>query len=127
MGFRVVQHVGASRNRIDLGVLHGSEPGRFILGIECEGAMYHAAKTARDRDRLRREVLESLGWRIHRVWSRDWVLRRKTDVLRLREAVANAQAASDSGKKITENDNEAQQNGELGQPPRVSVSPAILT
>jgi hypothetical protein len=26
----------------------------------------------RDRDRLRQQVLEDLGWRIHRIWSTDW-------------------------------------------------------
>jgi len=51
--------------------------GRYLLGIECDGATYHSAKTARDRDRLRQEVLEALGWRIHRIWSTEWL--RSTD------------------------------------------------
>ena len=42
------------------------------MGIECDGATYHSAKSARDRDRLRQEVLEGLGWEIHRIWSTDW-------------------------------------------------------
>ena len=42
------------------------------MGIECDGATYHSAKSARDRDRLRQEVLEGLGWRIRRIWSTDW-------------------------------------------------------
>ena len=48
-------------------------PGRHALGIECDGATYHSAATARDRDRLRQDVLERLGWRLHRIWSTDWV------------------------------------------------------
>jgi hypothetical protein len=42
------------------------------VGIECEGATYHSAKAARDRDRLRQEVLEQIGWRLYRIWSTDW-------------------------------------------------------
>jgi very-short-patch-repair endonuclease len=42
------------------------------MGIECDGATYHSAKSARDRDRLRQEVLENLGWEIRRIWSTDW-------------------------------------------------------
>lgn len=71
-GFRAVPQVGVSSYRIDIGVEHPSRPGEFILGIECDGAMYHSAKTARDRDRLRQEVLERRGWKIHRIWSTDW-------------------------------------------------------
>jgi very-short-patch-repair endonuclease len=48
------------------------QPGRYLIGIETDGATYHSAKWARDRDRLRQEILEKLGWRIHRVWSTDW-------------------------------------------------------
>src|SRR3712207_5174801 len=34
---------------------------------------YHQSKTARDRDRLRHELLEQLGWSIHRIWSTEWI------------------------------------------------------
>ena len=54
--------VGVSGYRIDLGVRHPDHPGRFLAGVECDGARYHASKSARDRDRLREEVLRSLGW-----------------------------------------------------------------
>ena len=42
------------------------------MAIECDGATYHSAKSARDRDRLRQENLERLGWRVRRIWSTDW-------------------------------------------------------
>ncbi len=71
-GFEVVSQVGCSGYRIDLGVKDPDAPGRFLLGVECDGAMYHSAKTARDRDRLRASVLRGLGWVLHRVWSTDW-------------------------------------------------------
>jgi very-short-patch-repair endonuclease len=64
--------VGVAKYRIDIGVVHPDKPGSYILGIECDGATYHSSKCARDRDRLRQDVLEKLNWRIHRVWSTDW-------------------------------------------------------
>jgi very-short-patch-repair endonuclease len=92
LGFHVVHQVGCSGYRIDLGVLDPVEPGRFLLGVECDGATYHSAYTARDRDRLRQQVLEELGWRgrIHRVWSPDWTLKRGTEIERLKSAIEKA-------------------------------------
>lgn len=72
-GYKVDSQVGFSGFRIDLGVRHPDFPDRYILGIECDGATYHSHRTARDRDRLRQEVLTALGWKIHRIWSTDWI------------------------------------------------------
>ncbi len=71
-GYEAVPQVGVRGYRIDIGIRHPDLPGRFILGVECDGATYHSAKATRDRDRLRQAVLERLGWQIHRVWSTDW-------------------------------------------------------
>lgn len=71
-GHHVMTQVGCSGYRIDLAVVDPDRPGRFLLGIECDGAAYHSAKTARDRDRLRESVLKSLGWKLTRIWSTDW-------------------------------------------------------
>lgn len=71
-GYSVVPQVGDAGYRVDIGVLDPDSPGRYICGIECDGASYHSAATVRDRDRLRQEVLEARGWDIHRVWSTDW-------------------------------------------------------
>ena len=89
-GLRLDKQVGCSGFRIDLAVVDEQKSGRYILGIECDGAMYHSPKTARDRDRLRQEVLESVGWRIHRVWSTAWNRNPKREVERILNAVANA-------------------------------------
>jgi len=72
LGYRVEHQVGSGGFFIDLAIVDEDKPGRFLLGIECDGAMYHSARSARDRDRLRQEVLENLGWQIHRIWSTDW-------------------------------------------------------
>ena len=70
-GFEVVPQVGVAGYFIDLAVKHPKRSG-YILGIECDGAMYHSSKSARDRDRLREEVLIGLKWNIYRIWSTDW-------------------------------------------------------
>ena len=72
-GLEPVPQVGCGGFRIDMALKHPERPGEFCLGIECDGATYHSSQTARDRDRIRESVLESLGWRIVRVWSTDWV------------------------------------------------------
>ncbi len=74
--------VGCSGYRIDLAIAHSNRPGEFLLGIECDGASYHSSSTARDRDRLRQQVLERLGWKIHRIWSTEW-FRNKPEQVRL--------------------------------------------
>ncbi|ADP69553.1 putative DNA helicase [Rhodomicrobium vannielii ATCC 17100] len=71
-GWQVHPQVGVSGFRVDLGVVHPDAPGRYLAGVECDGATYHRSATARDRDRLREGVLRNLGWRILRVWSTDW-------------------------------------------------------
>lgn len=93
LGYEVIPQVGCSGFRIDLGIVDPVQPGRFLLGVECDGASYHSAATARDRDRLRQEVLEKLGWRIYRVWSPDWIMRRDRETGRLREAIERARSA----------------------------------
>jgi very-short-patch-repair endonuclease len=71
-GYEAHSQVGVAKYRIDIGVVHPDKRGNYILGVECDGATYHSSKAARDRDRLRQDVLEGLNWRIHRVWSTDW-------------------------------------------------------
>ncbi|WP_134681523.1 DUF3320 domain-containing protein [Paracoccus ravus] len=71
-GWEIHSQIGVSGFRIDLGVRHPDLPGVWLAGVECDGATYHRAATARDRDRVRQAVLEHLGWRILRIWSTDW-------------------------------------------------------
>ncbi len=71
-GFEVEPQVGVAGFFIDLAVKHPDFPYGFLLGIECDGAAYHSSRSARDRDRLRQQVLEGLGWSIYRIWSTDW-------------------------------------------------------
>ncbi len=71
-GFTAHSAVGCGEYRIDMAVLHPQDPQRYILGIECDGAAYERLPTARDRDRLRQEILTRLGWKLHRLWAAEW-------------------------------------------------------
>lgn len=88
MGCEPVPQVGVSGYFIDIGVRHPDWPHGFVLGVECDGASYHSTKSARDRDRLRQEVLERLGWRFHRIWSTDWFNNPQREAERLREIIS---------------------------------------
>jgi very-short-patch-repair endonuclease len=68
----VHHQVGCAGYRIDLAVVDPDDPGRYVLGLETDGPAYARAATARDRDRLRGQVLTNLGWQLHRIWSLDW-------------------------------------------------------
>jgi hypothetical protein len=90
MDYTTIPKVGYSVYPIDMGVVDPANPGCYLLGIECDGATYRASNSARDRDRLREQVLSQLGWKIHRIWSPDWVARRESEVRRLKDALDQA-------------------------------------
>jgi very-short-patch-repair endonuclease len=79
-GLTLHRNIGVSSYRIDLAVVDPDQANHYLIGIECDGAMYLSAPTARERDRLRQQVLEQLGWKMHRVWSHDWVANPSAEV-----------------------------------------------
>lgn len=95
-GWQVIPQVGVSGYRIDLGIRHPDHPGIYLAGVECDGATYHSSATARDRDKVREQVLRGLGWTILRVWSTDWWFNAKESVERLHQALDEALAESRS-------------------------------
>lgn len=95
-GVPVVCQHGVSGYRLDFAAKHPTEPGRFVLAIEADGASYHSAYTARDRDRLRQEHLERLGWTFHRIWSQDWFSNRAREIEKVVQAYAAAVEACDA-------------------------------
>ena len=91
-GYTVSKQVGCAGYRIDLAVVDPNALGRYLIGIECDGVPYHSSPVARDRDRLRQQQLERLGWKLHRIWSTDWYRNRAETRQRLLEAVERAKA-----------------------------------
>ena len=91
-GYEIDHQIGTAGYFIDLAVKDPERPGRYLLGIECDGATYHSAQSARDRDRIRQNVLEGLGWRIHRIWSTDWFRFPDRELKKTAEAIEAAKA-----------------------------------
>lgn len=89
-GHSIECQIGCGKYKIDLAVRDPRRPGEFILGIECDGAAYRSGATARDRDRLREQVLRNLGWRLHRIWSLDWRFHKDREIARACEAIRAA-------------------------------------
>lgn len=98
-GHVVRRQVGQAGYFIDIAVADPARPGRMVLGIECDGATYHSSRSARERDRLRQGVLESLGWRIHRIWSTDWFRDPGRALARAESAIEAALAAMAIGSE----------------------------
>jgi len=92
LGHDVKTQIGTAGFFVDLAVSDLEKPGRFVLGIECDGAQYHSSRSARDRDRLRQNVLEAHGWVLHRIWSTDWFLRPEEETDKVVQAIEAAKA-----------------------------------
>ena len=129
LGYPCDAQVGSAGFRIDLGVRHPERPGQYILAVECDGATYHGALWARERDRLRQDVLEGMGWRFLRIWSTDWFHRRAHEIDRLRAALDAARAAettpvrgANEGGRVVE-----EEIPEPAEPEVVEVSAPALT
>ena len=89
-GYEIHDEVASSGYFVDIGVVDPKRPGRYALGIECDGATYHSSRSARDRDRIREAALVGLGWRIHRVWSTDWFNNPERELKRATAAIEDA-------------------------------------
>lgn len=110
-GYKLRTQVGSSGYKIDIAVLHPNIDGRYVLAIECDGSAYHSSRTARDRDILRQKILESQGWKFHRIWSTDWYHDNANSQKRLFDAIDSAIA--NYGNKTTENDSTDKQGEDL--------------
>ncbi|WP_442587480.1 DUF3320 domain-containing protein [Pedobacter sp. AW31-3R] len=94
LGYVVRNKVGTAGFYLDLAIVDEENPGRYILGIECDGLNYAKARSATDRDRLRQQVLEMFGWNIYRIWSTDWYRNPERELKRLIDTIEQAKAAT---------------------------------
>jgi very-short-patch-repair endonuclease len=118
-GLTVHRQVGCGGYLIDLAITDGGSS-KYLLGVECDGASYHSAATARDRDRLRQAVLEGLGWRLVRVWSTDWVRDRAGQVNRVLAALEASRSAPPAGPSEAPPEPELRPLPRPKKPPRVA-------
>ena len=100
-GYKVERSVGQSDCKIDIAVRDPSNDGRYLIGIECDGSTYAHPTTARDRDALLPAVLKSLGWRMCRVWSVDWMFDRQRAEQRLLAKIEEAKSAPEETPTVT--------------------------
>lgn len=119
LGFTAVPQVGVGKFRIDIGVQHVDHPSGFLIGVECDGASYHSSRSARDRDRLRQEVLEKLGWKLYRIWSTDWFENPVRESQRLAERLQEALA---DARKVRRSPSESAADGT----PRSGEGPGLV-
>lgn len=103
-GHTLDRNVGYAGYRIDLAVRDPQKPGRYLLGIECDGRTYAKAATARDRDRTRRSVLLGLGWNLHRIWSVQWRLNPAKCLLAIEQSIESARCAQTTADSTAEPD-----------------------
>jgi very-short-patch-repair endonuclease len=130
-GWQVVPQVGVSGYRVDIGIKHPDQAGRYLAGVECDGAAYHSSATARDRDKVREEVLRGLGWNIVRVWSTEWFYAAEETAERLHAALEALLADSRAARASSETDItqvvlEGVEASPLAQSPFADVDPAAF-
>jgi hypothetical protein len=116
-----VPQLGVCGYLIDFVVQHPRQPGRYVLAIECDGASYHSSATTRDRDRLRQEQLERLGWRFHRIWSTDWFSKKDESLQRVLDAIEAAVRIADNPELAAPSSVAPRPNAEASRGKRPSV------
>jgi len=93
-GYQVDERVGFSGYKVDLAVVHPEDEGRYVIGVECDGATFHEARSARERDVTRQRFLEDRGWVIERLWARNWWRNRQGEIDRLAQRISVLSQAS---------------------------------
>lgn len=125
-GFACTPQVGFAGFRIDIAVHDPDQPGRYLLAVECDGAAFHSSRSARERDRLRQEILEGLGWEVMRIWSTDWFRDPAGEIARIEARLrqllaARAGLAQPSGGPAESEVREAEEPRDQGSEPEEPV------
>lgn len=100
MGYEVSTNVGCSEYKIDIAIVDKEDKGNYILGIMCDGMQYSKANTCRDRHLLQNNVLQGLGWNIHRLWMMDWWENDNRELKRIQESIEKARKSKGEKPKI---------------------------
>lgn len=100
LGYTVHTQVGFSGYKIDLAVVHPNSHETYTLGIECDGAMFHSSKVARERDLYRQRFLEQHGWTIHRIWSRNWWKAKDKEIAKVQSVIQRLLVQTPESHKV---------------------------
>ncbi len=122
LGYQIDEEIESGGRFIDLAVVDPAVPGRYALGIECDGATYHSSRTARERDRIREDHLRELGWNLHRIWSTDWFRNPERELERARKAIDRALAGGKEVRKPSPKAATTVQRITRGEPPAEVLS-----
>lgn len=101
LGYKVDTQIGMSGYRIDMAVVHPNNPQKYILGVECDGAMFHSAASAKERDVYRQRFLESKGWKITRIWSRNWWKNSSVEIEKVDQMIKKILHEEEMKQKVT--------------------------
>jgi len=104
LGYECTSQVGSAGYRLDIGVKHKDFQDVYMLGVECDGYMYHSSAVARDRDRIRQEILEGLGWTFHRIWGTRWYRYNENEKLKLKEILEEQSRMKPKGILVEKRD-----------------------
>ncbi|WP_447965763.1 AAA domain-containing protein [Nitrospira sp. Ecomares 2.1] len=116
MGWTIHTQIGVSKFRIDLGIVHPDHPGKYLAGIECDGATYHRSPSARDRDRVRHAVLNDLGWKLLRIWSTDYWIDSVGTVNKIHESLTQLHSADRGREQESNKENEGRESDRIKYP-----------
>ncbi len=125
-GWSVHTQIGVSKFRVDLGIVHPDAPGRYLAGIECDGATYHRSPSARDRDRVRQAILENLGWKLVRIWSTDFFIDPRRTLDKVHDRLQELYEAEPREAKQVQADPRAVPTDLAGQETRIMEAAAVV-
>jgi very-short-patch-repair endonuclease len=129
LGYRCVPQLGVAGFFLDIAVCDPDQPGEFVAGIECDGKTYHSTKSARDRDRLRQDILEDLGWEIERIWSVDWFQDPRGELMRvhtkLQQLIAKRRSERETVSVVGELLRASDPRSEMSSPSSAELDPNV--
>ncbi|MDY5455918.1 MAG: AAA domain-containing protein, partial [Bacilli bacterium] len=93
-GYVVDKNIGKDVG-IDLAIFDKAK-NRYVVGLECDGGAYKNLVNTTDRERIRRNVLKSLGWKIYHVWSPDFYRNPKNEFDKILDFIQEASEEEES-------------------------------
>lgn len=86
-GLEVKTNIGTSAYKLDIGIVDPKNKDQYVLGILVDGENYIQTQTTNDRELLIPSVLEGLGWKIHRIWTLDWIKNKDKIVAEIKQKI----------------------------------------